>query len=81
MYAANPDEGSFCLQDEDLKRKTYEHGPVEETTKQIQHYENVPMQYTAIFHGYTNNLQIKTCDIFLIFALNIDSGYTLEPPQ
>ena len=24
---------------------------------------------------------MKNCDIFLIFALNIDCGYTLEPPQ
>ena len=24
---------------------------------------------------------MKNCDIFLIFAQNIDSGYTLEPPQ
>ena len=23
----------------------------------------------------------KKCDIFLIFAQNIDRGYTLEPPQ
>ena len=25
--------------------------------------------------------QVKNCDIFLIFAQNIDCGYTLEPPQ
>ena len=24
------------------------------------------------------NFQMKKCDIFLIFALNIDCGYTLE---
>ena len=24
---------------------------------------------------------MKKCDIFLIFAQNIDRGYTLEPPQ
>ena len=42
----------------------------------------MPMQYTAIFHGYKNdNFQMKNCDIFLIFAQNIDRGYTLEPPQ
>ena len=46
------------------------------------HYENTPMQYTAIFHGCKNvNFQMKNCDIFLIFAQNIDCGYTLEPPQ
>ena len=35
------------------------------------HYANMSVQYTAIFHGY----------IFLIFAQNIDCGYTLEPPR
>ena len=40
------------------------------------------MQYTAIFHGCKDiNFQMKNCDIFLIFAQNIDCGYTLEPPQ
>ena len=40
------------------------------------------VQYTAIFHGCKNdNFQMKIFDIFLIFALNIDCGYTLEPPQ
>ena len=34
------------------------------------------------FHGCKNgNFQMKHCDIFLIFAKNIDRGYTLEPPQ
>ena len=46
------------------------------------HYENTPMQYTAIFHGCkTDNFQMRKCDVFLIFAQNIDCGYTLEPPQ
>ena len=46
----------------------------------ICHYENMPMQYNAIFHGRKNdNFQMKNCDIFLIFAKNIDCGYTLEP--
>ena len=46
------------------------------------HYENTPMQYTAIFHGCENdNFQMTNCDVFLIFAQNIDYGYTLEPPQ
>ena len=40
------------------------------------------VQYTAIFHGCKNdNFQMKSFDIFLIFAQNIDCGYTLEPPQ
>ena len=42
-------------------------------------------------HAYSNilkilppkneNFQIKTSDIFHIFAQNIDCGYTLEPPR
>ena len=48
----------------------------------VLHYENTPMQYTAIFHGRKNdNFPMKNCDIFHIFAQNIDCGYTLEPPQ
>ena len=41
------------------------------------------MQYIAIFHGCKNvNFQIrKKYNIFLIFAQNIDCGYTLEPPH
>ena len=40
------------------------------------------MQYAAIFKGCKNgNFQMKNCDIFLIFAQNIDFWYTLEPPQ
>ena len=46
------------------------------------HYENTPMQYTAIFHGCKNvYFQMKFSNFFLIFAQNIDCGYTLEPPQ
>ena len=46
------------------------------------HYANMSVQYTAIFHGCKKgNFQMKKCDFFLIFALNIDRGYTLEPPQ
>ena len=38
--------------------------------------------YVAIFHGCKNgHFQMKNCDIFLIFAQNIDCGYTLEPPM
>ena len=43
------------------------------------HYENTPMQYTAIFHGCNkDNFHMKNCDIF---AQNIDCGYKLEPPH
>ena len=46
------------------------------------HYENMPMQHTAIFHGSKNdNFQLKVFDYFHIFAKNIDCGYMLEPPQ
>ena len=39
------------------------------------------VQYIAIFHGCKDdNFQMKIFDIFLIFAQNIDCGYTLEPP-
>ena len=48
----------------------------------ILHYANTPMQYTAIFHGCKNdNFQMKNYGVFLIFAQNIDCGYTLELPQ
>ena len=41
------------------------------------HYKNTPMQYAAIFEGCKNgNFQMKNCDIFLIFAQNIDCRYT-----
>ena len=44
------------------------------------HYENLPMQYTEIFLALKiENFQLKNFDIFLIFAQNIDCGYTLEP--
>ena len=40
------------------------------------------MQYIAIFHGFKNdNFQIKIAIFFIIFAQNIDYGYTLEPPH
>ena len=48
----------------------------------VLHYENLPMQYTEIFILTKNeNFQEKGFDIFLIFAQNIDCGYTLEPPR
>ena len=46
------------------------------------HYDNTPMNYIVIFHGCKNgNFLMKKNNIFLIFAQNIDCGYTLEPPQ
>ena len=36
-------------------------------------YANTPVQYTAIFHGCKNDyFQMKNCEVFLIFAQNID---------
>ena len=44
------------------------------------HYENMPMQYKAIFHGCKiDNFQMIFFNIFLIFAQNIDCGYKLDP--
>ena len=40
------------------------------------------MQYTENFLALKiENFQLKNLDIFLIFAQNIDCGYTLEPPR
>ena len=40
------------------------------------------MQYTEIIFALKiENFQLKTFDILLIFAQNIDCGYTLEPPR
>ena len=53
-----------------------------QSAPKVSHYANMSVQYTAIFHGCKNgNLQMKKCEIFLIFAQNIDRGYTLEPPR
>ena len=52
------------------------------TPFQVGHYANMSVQYTAIFHGCKNgNFQMRKCEIFLIFAQNIDCGYMLEPPH
>ena len=40
------------------------------------------MQNTVIFKVVKNEIfHYKSFDIFLIFAQNIDCGYTLEPPR
>ena len=44
----------------------------------LQHYENTSM-YNVIIH--CENFKKKSFDIFLIFAQNIDCGYTLESPR
>ena len=41
--------------------------------KCYKHYDNMPLLYTAIFHGCKNDhFEIKKEDIFLFFAQNID---------
>ena len=46
------------------------------------HYENMPMQHTAIVHGCKNdNFRLTFFEYFHIFAQNIDCGYMLEPPH
>ena len=45
----------------------------------ITQYANTPIQYTAIFNGCENGkFQMKNYKIFLIFAQNIDGGYTIR---
>ena len=47
-----------------------------------QHYDSISMQINAIYHGFMNCIfQMKTCDSFLIYGLNIDCGCLLEPPH
>ena len=46
------------------------------------HNKNLSMQYTGFFSASKiENFIGKKFDIFLIFAQNIDCGYTLEPPR
>ena len=43
------------------------------------HYENMPMQLTAIFHGCKkDNYQLNMFDYFHIFAQTKDCGYSLD---
>ena len=37
--------------------------------------------HAHVIYCKNDNFLMKKCDIFLIFAQNIDRGYTLEPPQ
>ena len=48
----------------------------------MHHYENTPMQYTAIFHCCKNvNFQMKMFNIFLLFAQNIENNIYPGKPQ
>ena len=41
-----------------------------------------PCNILQFFMAVKDNFQMKNCDVFfLIFAQNIDDGYTLEPPH
>ena len=45
--------------------------------QRLVHYDIMPMQYTAIFHGCKiDNIQKKNYYVFLIFAQNIERVYT-----
>ena len=68
----------------DLDKSRMKHGGLlnKYFCKKNSHYANMSVQYTAIFHGCKNdNFQMIFFLFFLIFAQNIDCGYTLEPPQ
>ena len=42
----------------------------------FKHFDNTTMHHTPIFYGFKNEtLQTKNCDIFLIFAEDIDFEY------
>ena len=60
--------------------KSYYNVPISEVTEQITQTCpcNILQYFTAVKNGY---FQMKKCEIFLIFAQNIDRGYTLEPPR
>ena len=46
------------------------------------HYENLPMQYTEKLSSIKNKKKfIGKTWLILMFAQNIDCGYTLEPPR
>ena len=52
--------------------------------EQTIHYslrKHAHMIYSIFFRSKINNFQRKMFDIFLIFAQNIDCGYTLELPR
>ena len=47
-----------------------------------EHYENTPIQiHCKLYRWKYENIKMKNCDIFLIFAQNIDWEYSLEPPR
>ena len=71
----------------DVKEKKFEYcsdrtSEKRKITEKKKHYDNTPILYTGIFFSCKNdNFQLKSIVVFLIFAHNIDCGYTLEPPH
>ena len=49
--------------------------------KQSDIAKTCPCNIQQLFTALKVNFQMKNCDIFLLFAQNIDCGYTLEPFQ
>ena len=57
---------------------------IAKSNEQVQSYplrKHAHMIYSNFFRSKIDNFQRKIFDIFLIFAQNIDCGYTLEPPR
>ena len=51
-------------------------------TETVEHYDNTSIQYTENFRTVKiGNFHLKNYENFLIFAQNINCGYTLEAPQ
>ena len=76
----------FLLRASDLQALSFIRNAIQDTVQAMKNIDrltdNMPMQYTAIFHDCKNgNFSVKKSNIFLIFAQNIDRGYTLEPPH
>ena len=73
----------FALNKDERKQKifTYNHdNNTDESFRGLHHYENLLMQYTEIFIAIKMKIfSSKSLIFFLIFAQNIDCGYTLEP--
>ena len=66
-----------------LEFREFQSGNVSLTSHELKHdkttlYINMPMHYTATF----TTVKMTSCDIFqIIFAQNIDCGYSLDPPH
>ena len=69
----------YCV---NINKFTYWTCKTQQRVKWCNNNENTPIKHTAIFHARKNdNFHLKIFDYFLIFAKNIDCGYTLEPPH